>query len=116
MSESSTHLDESLLQGYIDNLGKQIVQQMLDLYIQQSVVYIKDLNQAVIEQSQPLWKEYAHKMKGAAGSVGLTGVHAELVVLEKLEERWNDKKQLSLDLEQLNQKAITTFIAWLSEQ
>lgn len=114
--ENNAQLDNELLNGYIDNLGKAIVQQMLELYIQQSVVYLSDINKAVNEQSQTLWKEHSHKMKGAAGSVGLTAVHAKLVILEKLEEQWTEKKRYSEELAQLNKTAIECFSRWLEDK
>ena len=65
------HLDLDLLQGYIDNLGKAVVEQMLQLYISQSAIYIDDIRSNVSDDKQKLWQESCHKMKGAAGSVGL---------------------------------------------
>ena len=87
-------LDVQLLADYIDNLGKDIVQQMLDLYIQQSDVYLQDIEQAITDESQTLWQDYCHKMKGATGSVGLVGVHALLVSCEKSTESWAKKTEI----------------------
>ena len=109
-------LDTDLLAGYVDNLGKDIVQQMLDLYIQQSVVYLRDIKEAITECSQPLWQEHCHKMKGATGSVGLTSVHAKLVAIEKSNDTWDVKEGYYNELAELNNAAITSFTTWLSEQ
>lgn len=109
-------LDTDLLSGYVENLGKDIVQQMLDLYIQQSVVYLKDINEAITVDSQPLWQEYCHKMKGATGSVGLTSVHANLVAIEKSTDNRDVKKGYYDQLASLNNEAIDSFTTWLSEQ
>ncbi|MDG1753006.1 MAG: phosphorelay protein [Thalassotalea sp.] len=113
---SINQLDTDLLTGYVENLGKDIVQQMLDLYIQQSVVYLRDINEAITECSQPLWQDHCHKMKGATGSVGLTLVHAKLVTIEKSTDDWNVKESYINELSELNNEAIASFTAWLSEQ
>jgi len=106
-------IDQTLIQGYLDNLGKQVVQQMLDLYIQQSVVYIDDINGSLDTKVQEQWHERCHKMKGAAGSVGLTEVHALLVSIEKSTENWETKRAHISRLTNLNSEAISQFKQWL---
>lgn len=114
MSEN-THLDTVLLGGYLDNLGESIVQQMLDLYLGQSVIYINDIASATSVEQQQEWQEYCHKMKGAAGSVGLLLVHKKLVEIEKSEVNEESKKTMVDDLKELNQDATNIFITWLSK-
>ena len=114
MSEN-THLDVILLGGYLDNLGGNVVQQMLDLYLGQSVIYINDIADSVSADKQLEWKESCHKMKGAAGSVGLLQVHKHLVNIEKSTASEEDKKEMIVDLEKLNEAATDAFIAWLSK-
>lgn len=109
-------LDANLLAGYVENLGRDIVQQMLDLYIQQSVVYLKSIEEALTACSQTLWQESCHKMKGATGSVGLTAVHAKLVAIEKSSEAWELKKTYLAELDDLNKDAINSFTTWMSKQ
>ncbi|WP_206485208.1 Hpt domain-containing protein [Thalassotalea sp. G2M2-11] len=106
-------LDTTLLAGYMDNLGKEIVQQMLDLYSQQSVVYLQDIDQALTDKSQQQWQECCHKMKGATGSAGLIDVHAKLVDIEKLTDSWSEKQIHFTELSQLNTAAIDAFNQWL---
>jgi len=114
MSEN-THLDTVLLGGYLDNLGESIVQQMLDLYLGQSVIYIDDIASATSVDKQQEWQEYCHKMKGAAGSVGLLLVHKKLVEIEKSEVNAESKKIMVNDLKELNQNATNIFSNWLSK-
>jgi len=109
-------LDLDLLNGYFDSLGEQVVGKMLSLYVQQSELYLKDISQAITNESQQLWQEHCHKMKGAAGSVGFRAVHAKLVSIEKTtESRENKATELAL-LVQLNQQAIIAFKLWLAEK
>lgn len=109
-------LDTELLEGYLDNLGANVVQQMLDLYVQQSQIYIDDINSSVAQESQQLWQEYCHKMKGATGSVGLLTLHTKLVACEKSVVNWQEKAVLVTEIKELNQQSIDNFNQWLSEQ
>ncbi|WP_448567050.1 Hpt domain-containing protein [Thalassotalea ganghwensis] len=115
MSENN-QLDISLLQGYLDNLGKDVVQQMLDLYKQQSVVYLQDIDSALQEESQVNWQESCHKMKGATGSVGLIAVHRHLVEIEKSTAPWSEKTLALKELKALNEQAKNEFTQWLVQQ
>jgi len=115
INQLGNQLDNELLQGYLENLGKAIVQKMLDLYQQQSVIYLAEIEQAIKDESQDLWQEKCHKMKGAAGSVGLVAIHANLVVLEKSTDVWTEKSVHLAELKKLNDAAIATFIRWLAD-
>lgn len=114
MSENK-QIDINLLQGYLDNLGAEIVQKMLDLYIQQSKLYVENISLAVEMKSQSHWQESCHKMKGAAGSVGLLFVHKELVELEKSIASWDVKATAIVELTKLNNQAKIAFQQWLDE-
>jgi HPt (histidine-containing phosphotransfer) domain-containing protein len=109
-------LDLDLLNGYFDSLGEQVVKKMLALYVQQSALYLKDILQAITHESQELWQEHCHKMKGAAGSVGLLKVHAKLVLIEKLKAPSEKKSTELSELIKLNQLAIEVFNSWLTEK
>ena len=115
MTESRC-IDKELIQGYLDNLGVAVVAQMLDLYINQSEVYLSEISGAIEQASQPEWQERCHKMKGAAGSVGLLQVHAHLVAIEKSTEDWTQKSEHVARLSSLNSEAILVFKEWLASQ
>ena len=105
-----------MLNGYLDSLGQDIVQQMLDLYIQQSVIYIDDIADAVKQESAELWLERCHKMKGATGSVGLLVAHAKLVAIEKLADSWSEKADHLSELISINEQAINAFKTLLASK
>lgn len=107
-------LDLNLLNDYMDSLGKDIVEQMLNLYIQQSIEYIDNIGKAVAADSQSLWQESCHKMKGAAASAGLLSVHAKLVTIEKSSEDTAVKSAYINELEALNEQALVVFKSWLN--
>jgi HPt (histidine-containing phosphotransfer) domain-containing protein len=106
-------LDLTLLEGYIESIGREIVVQMLELYIQQSKIYLEAISKASIGDSQTEWHDACHKMKGAAGSVGLKKVHAKLVVIENLTAGSALKRQEVIELKELNHKSIGIFQTWL---
>ena len=108
-------LDTTLLTDYLDNLGAVVVQQMLDLYAQQSIIYLSEITEAIKENSQELWQERCHKMKGAAGSVGLKQVHALLVKEEKSRASQSDKREIVANMTLLNEGSINAFKLWLAE-
>lgn len=108
-------LDLNLLQGYMENLGNDIVQQMIELYVQQSTVYFDEISRAITQNSQALWQENCHKMKGAAGSVGFTLVHKQLAKIEKLVAHSSEKHLFLKDLRSLNQEAIKAFNQWVEQ-
>ncbi|MFD2165272.1 Hpt domain-containing protein [Thalassotalea euphylliae] len=111
---SANVIDSELIQGYLDNLGKDVIKQMLALYEQQSSVYLAEIEQALQAQSQEQWHERCHKMKGAAGSVGLIAVHAQLVSIENVLESWQEKVAMLATLKTLNAEALTAFDEWLA--
>jgi HPt (histidine-containing phosphotransfer) domain-containing protein len=107
-------LDNILLQGYINDLGILLVQKMLDLYTQQSIIYLEEINKAVNDKSQQGWSASCHKMKGAAGSVGLVVVFDYLVEIEKSIEPWQQKTTNYVELLNLNDRGILSLSEYLN--
>jgi HPt (histidine-containing phosphotransfer) domain-containing protein len=89
---------------------------MLDLYIQQSQVYLSEIETAITLADQAMWQEQCHKMKGSAASAGLSQVHQDLIDIEKSTEDWSIKSGRLKALTVLNQQAIDVFKQWLSIQ
>lgn len=106
-------LDSELLNGYVQSLGTDVVKQMFDLYSQQVIIYLDDIEEAMLSHNEQLWQEHCHKMKGAAGSVGLIALHARLKVMEKTTADRNEKAQQLAELKIHNQQAIVGFNDWL---
>lgn len=109
-------LDLALLSGYVEGLGKEVVKKMIALYAEQSQLYLLDINQALVKQAQTTWQESCHKMKGAAGSVGLLTVHRLLANIEKTPDNWDEKQQELSRLTELNEARITDLNNWLATQ
>ena len=111
--ELNCYLDFVLLDDYLDRLGKKIVEQMLALYCQQSVIYLTDIENAQLNNSQSDWQEHCHKMKGATASVGMYKLYEQLKSLEKSEASTEEKLAFVAALKISNEQAIAAFKRWL---
>ncbi|WP_246143488.1 Hpt domain-containing protein [Colwellia echini] len=114
--QMSSKLDLVLLDDYLDRLGKVIVEKMFTLYTQQVVIYLNDIENAQLSESSTDWQTHCHKMKGAAASVGMSQLHAQLKVLEKTDASTAEKAVLLTELKVLNEDAIFTFKNWLASK
>lgn len=108
-------LDHELLNDYVQSLGVDIVKQMLSLYSQQVVIYLDDIEKSLQCDNTDLWQEHCHKMKGAAGSVGLKSLHASLVIMEKTSADITEKAQQLAELKEHNKQAVENFNNWLEK-
>lgn len=108
-------VDTELLQGYLDNLGVAVVEKMLALYLDQSILYLDNIADALAENDHGNWHEHCHKMKGAAGSVGLLQVHKFLVSIEKSTAPETKKAEYLTQLKLINKQSIEAFQLWLSK-
>lgn len=113
---TNQQLDIELLNGYLEALDLDVITQMLDLYIQQSKLYLADIASAIQIQDEKAWQEQCHKMKGSAASAGLSLVHGKLVNIEKSTETIAVKSSYLNDLTALNEQAIEAFKQWLAKQ
>ena len=114
--QSSIYLDIELLQGYLDSLGKPIVEQMFALYCQQVKIYLNDIESVQVNNSLSGWQEHCHKMKGAAASVGMCKLHGQLKLLEKTAATQQQKSVLLTELKLENEQAILAFKEWLASR
>ena len=106
-------LDEELLTQYINNIGADVLVQVVDLYDEKSKGYLDDINNAIDEQSIFLWKEHCHKMKGAASTVGLKVLHAYIETIEQAEVLNEEKSLMLVKLTELNKLGIAALNFWL---
>jgi len=68
------YLDIDLLQQYLDTLGKDLLLQSVCLFEQTMPNYLAILNTNLTARDQDAIVDEAHKIKGAAGSVGLVRI------------------------------------------
>lgn len=69
--ENDELLDYCILEQYLDTLGKDLLLQSVSLFEQTMPEYLRALNTNLTAKDQPMIVDEAHKIKGAAGSVGL---------------------------------------------
>lgn len=108
-----TQLDNELLNGYVESLGANVVKQMFALYNQQVTLYLEDIEGSLLSGSTELWQEHCHKMKGAAGSVGLKALHARLKLMEQTTANKESKARQLVELKIHNKQAIANFNDWI---
>jgi len=108
-------LDNDLLDSYAQSLGNNIIEKMFTLYCQQSAIYLNDIENSIASNSEQLWMEHCHKMKGAAGSVALKNVYARLKSMEKTTANLDDKMSQLDELKVHNKQAVAEFECWLQQ-
>lgn len=107
-------LDKELIKQYMDVLGSEVFNQTVDLYIEQSEIYLKQLNNAITNQDYTLWQESCHILKSASGNTGLKQVFNKAGTVEYSKQ---DFTQLAKDLEELyelNTISIEQIQKWLA--
>jgi HPt (histidine-containing phosphotransfer) domain-containing protein len=112
-NQTSDYLDLALLEHYVDSLGKTIVEKMFELYCQQVIIYIADIENAVADKSTISWRQYCHKMKGAAGSVGMLKLSDSLKKLENIDIAQLNNTKIVSNLKIQNEQSIVAFKDWL---
>ncbi|PSJ41451.1 aerobic respiration two-component sensor histidine kinase ArcB [Zobellella taiwanensis] len=96
-------LDTLFLQDYVDTVGARALLSSVDLLESMAGDYLARLNAFLAERSQPDIVEEAHKIKGAAGSVGLKRIQ-QLAQLVQSPERPDWWQQLDGRIEALNRQ------------
>ena len=81
-----TVLDINTLQDYLQSLGKNSVKRSIQLFQQVLPGYINKMLETAMQQDLAEFQEAAHKLKGAASSVGLLWVQQQAKQLEQEEQ------------------------------
>lgn len=113
MNNTSIQLNDDLLKDYVQSLSIEIVSKMIDLYREQVIIYLADIESSLESNDDVLWQQYCHKMKGAAGSIGLQSLHAQLAFMERTSADITEKAQQLVELKLHNQQALAKVDAWL---
>ncbi len=85
-ANSDTVLDTATLQDYLQSLGKNSVKRSIQLFQQLLPGYLNKMLEAASQQQLVEFQEAAHKLKGAAASVGLLWVRQQAKQLELQEQ------------------------------
>lgn len=116
MNESNEliELDVDLLNEYAQSLGYPIVKKMFSLYEQQVMIYLQEIEESLCSGNVKLWQDRCHKMKGAAGSVGLKALYTRLKNMEKTNANKEGRAQQLAELNMHNKQAMAEFMHWLA--
>lgn len=91
-------LDVSLLQAYLQSLGKEGMQRSVRLFTQLLPGYINKLLEAAVQRQATDLSSMAHKLKGAAAAVGLRWLQQQAKELEEQEVEWLGLERRILDI------------------
>ena len=114
-NNSLIQLNHDLLNDYVQSLGVEVVKKMIALYREQVIIYLVDIESALQCNDTKLWQEHCHKMKGAAGSIGLQSLHAKLALMEKTTADETEKAQQLVELKDHNKHALANVNTWLEQ-
>ncbi|GFN46606.1 aerobic respiration control sensor protein [Candidatus Regiella insecticola] len=94
MQNNGSLLDIEILEQYMKLIGPDLIKQSLELFEQMMPGYLEILDSNMIARDQNVITQEAHKIKGAAGSVGLRHLHqlAQQIQTPSL-PAWSDNVQ-----------------------
>jgi two-component system aerobic respiration control sensor histidine kinase ArcB len=93
-SQEQQILDQQTLDDYLHSLGKITMQRSVQLFTQLLPGYINKMMESTVQLELAEFQEAAHKLKGAASSVGLLWVQHQAKLLEQSTELAGMEKQL----------------------
>ena len=90
-------LDLATLQDYMQSLGPEAMKRSAQLFAQLLPGYINKMIEAAVQQNTVEFKESAHKLKGAAASVGLLWVQQQAKMFEQGPVVWQGLERQLVD-------------------
>ncbi|MBU2112314.1 MAG: response regulator [Gammaproteobacteria bacterium] len=90
-------LDTNILNDYIQSLGKDTVKRSTQLFAQLLPGYMNRIMETAVQRQLKEFQEAAHKLKGAAASVGLLWVQQQAKRLEQDDVNWQGLERHLVD-------------------
>ena len=90
-------LDTNILNDYIQSLGKDTVKRSAQLFAQLLPGYMNRIMETAVQRQLKEFQEAAHKLKGAAASVGLLWVQQQAKRLEQDDVNWQGLERHLVD-------------------
>lgn len=109
------YLELSIISQYREMLGLEVFEQTLDLYIEQSGLYLDKLQKVIEIEDYAQWKDDCHVLKSASGNTGLKQVHAKVSELEYSEKPFTELAKELESLIELNNISIVELKKWLAQ-
>lgn len=107
-------LNERIIQDDLAVLGKAKMQQIITLFVDGSDEMLHQLSQAEESGNSTQIKQIAHKLKGSAGSLGLSALHDICMKIEKGTtplEAYQQRKDALVDVVQQSKLALLAAVS-----
>lgn len=108
-------LDLEIAGQYKDVLGVEVFGETVDLYVEQSHLYLDKLKQAVVDKNYLNWQDSCHILKSASGNTGLKQVFLKVKELEYSKDDFEQLSKALEELELLNSQSIAAIQKWLAQ-
>ncbi|WP_240222958.1 ATP-binding protein [Rheinheimera hassiensis] len=97
VSNEQQILDVATLNDYIQSLGKDAMKRSAQLFAQLLPGYMNKLMETAVQRQEKDFQEAAHKLKGAAASVGLLWVQQQAKRMEQEQINWQGLERQLVD-------------------
>lgn len=97
VSSENQMLDVGTLNDYIQSLGKDAMKRSAQLFAQLLPGYMNKLMETAVQRQEKDFQEAAHKLKGAAASVGLLWVQQQAKRMEQEHINWQGLERQLVD-------------------
>ncbi len=116
-AESKAFLDLDMLTAYVELMGVDPVYHSIEMFEQLMPEYIAILDEHMLEKDQEGIVSQAHKIKGAAGSLGLKRIQqvAQKAQSPELETWWENIDDWVAQINDFYLSDISTLKSWLSK-
>lgn len=116
--DSRTLLDVEMLEQYIELVGPGLIKQSLTMFEQMMPGYLEVLDSNMMARDQKGIAEEGHKIKGAAGSVGLLHLQklAKQIQSPELPAWWDNVQEWIDELKHEWQHEVNVLRAWVAER
>ncbi|OSN09237.1 aerobic respiration two-component sensor histidine kinase ArcB [Lonsdalea britannica] len=116
-SDVESMLDVAMLQQYLDLVGPSLIHQSLDMFEQMMPGYLAVLESNMTARDQKGIAEEGHKIKGAAGSVGLRHLQqvAQQIQTTTLPAWWDNVHEWIDELKQDWRHDVDVLKAWVDQ-
>ncbi|MCW6032925.1 aerobic respiration two-component sensor histidine kinase ArcB [Pantoea sp. JK] len=117
-AQSRTLLDVTMLEQYIELVGPGLITQSLTMFEQMMPGYLDVLDSNMMARDQKGIAEEGHKIKGAAGSVGLLHLQqlAKQIQSPELPAWWDNVQEWVDELKQEWLKDVNVLREWVAER
>ncbi|MGI5308645.1 ATP-binding protein [Rheinheimera sp. WS51] len=108
-------LNKHIIADYINSLGKDSVKRSALLFNQLYPGYMNKMLEAAVQHQADELKEVAHKLKGAAATIGLNWVQQQAARLEKEAVNWQGIERQIADFQQKIEQHVAALEAYIEQ-